>query len=75
MLLDFCRQLHDRFDRYRRLTIANKSLMADVGCDHDRILASALAGDADRAVGLLDRHIAATADLVLENYDVETADR
>ena len=49
--------------------------MADVGCDHDRILASALAGDADRAVGLLDRHIAATAELVLENYDVGTADR
>ena len=75
VLLDFCRQLHDRFDRYRRLTIANKSLMADVGCDHDRILAGALAGDAERAVGLLDRHIAATAELVLENYDVEAADR
>ena len=49
--------------------------MADVGCDHDRILANALTGDAERAVGLLDRHIAATAELVLENYDVEAADR
>ena len=75
VLLDFCRQLHDRFDRYRRLAIANKALMADIGSDHDRIMASALNGDAERAVGLLDQHIAATAELVLENYDIETADR
>jgi len=68
VLLDFCRQLHDRFDRYRRLAIANKALMADIGSDHDRIMACALSGDAERAVDLLDRHIAATAELVLENY-------
>ena len=40
----------------------------DVGSDHDRIMASALNGDAERAAGLLDRHIAATAELVRENH-------
>ncbi len=68
-LLDFCRQLFDRFDRYRRIAIPTKSLMADVGTDHDEIMAAALCGDEDDAVTRLDGHIAATASLVRSYYD------
>jgi DNA-binding GntR family transcriptional regulator len=68
-LLDFCRQLFDRFDRYRRIAIPTKSLMAEVGTDHDAIMAAALRGDEEDAVARLDRHIAATASLVRSYYD------
>jgi GntR family transcriptional regulator, carbon starvation induced regulator len=68
ILLGFCAQLHDRLDRYRRLAIPVKSLMAGVGSDHDEIVEFALAGDAPSAAKLLDRHIAATAELVLQTW-------
>lgn len=68
-LLDFCRQLFDRFDRYRRIAIPTKSMMAGVGADHDEIMVAALRGDEEDAVALLDRHIAATASLVRSHYD------
>lgn len=68
-LLDFCRQLFDRFDRYRRIAIPTKSMMADVGTDHDGIMLAALRGDEEDAVARLDQHIAATASLVRSYYD------
>lgn len=68
-LLDFCRQLFDRFDRYRRIAIPTKSIMADVGTDHEGIMLAALRGDEEDAVARLDRHIAATAALVRSYYD------
>lgn len=67
-LLGFCVQLHDRFDRYRRLCVPTKSLMAGTGGDHEEIAEAALAGDTERAIQLLDRHIAATADLIAEGW-------
>lgn len=69
VLLDFCRQLFDRFDRYRRIAIPTKSMMADVGTDHDGIMLAALRGDEEDAVARLDQHIAATASLVRSYYD------
>lgn len=72
VLLNFCSQLHDRFDRYRRLAIATKSVMAGVGIDHDEIMAAALRGDAPAAMAMLDRHIGNTAELVLAHYDAAT---
>jgi GntR family transcriptional regulator, carbon starvation induced regulator len=70
-LLNFCAQLHDRFDRYRRIAVPTKSSMAHVGTDHDVIMAAAIKGDAAGAVATLDRHIAETAELVLGYYEVE----
>jgi GntR family carbon starvation induced transcriptional regulator len=67
-LLGFCAQLHDRFDRYRRLAPPSKSSMAGVDGDHDTIADAALAGAVAHAVALLDRHIAETGALVLGNY-------
>ncbi len=67
-LLGFCMQLHDRYDRYRRLSVATKSLMAGTGGDHEEIAEAALAGDADRATRLLDRHIATTTELIAEAW-------
>lgn len=72
-LLGFCMQLHDRFDRYRRLYIPTKSLMAGTGGDHEEIADAALAGDAARAAQLLDRHIAATASLITEGWPAGAA--
>ncbi len=67
-MLGFCVQLHDRFDRYRRLYIPTKSLMAGTGGDHEEIAEAALSGDSARASRLLDRHIAATAALIMEGW-------
>ena len=67
-LLNFCAQLHDRFDRYRRLALSSKALMAGITGDHDEIADTALSGDAAHAVALLDRHIAEMGALVLGHY-------
>jgi hypothetical protein len=57
-LLSFCAQLHDRFDRYRRLALPSKAIMAGIAGDHDEIADAALTGAVAHAVALLDRHIA-----------------
>jgi GntR family transcriptional regulator, carbon starvation induced regulator len=67
-LLNFCSQLHDRYDRYRRLVLPSKSYMAGVAGDHDEIKDAALLGDADRAVALLERHIQLMSEVLLGQY-------
>jgi DNA-binding GntR family transcriptional regulator len=67
-LLSFCAQLHDRFDRYRRLALPSKAIMAGIAGDHDDIADAALTGAVAHAVALLDRHIAEMGALVLGNY-------
>jgi DNA-binding GntR family transcriptional regulator len=71
-LLNFCAQLHDRFDRYRRIAVPSKSSMAHVGTDHDVIMAAAIKGDTVAAIAALDRHIAETADLVRGHYEADS---
>jgi GntR family carbon starvation induced transcriptional regulator len=67
-LLNFCSQLHDRFDRYRRLTLPNSSYMAVTAGDHEEIKAAVIQRDRKRAVALIHEHIKAISDVVLEQY-------
>jgi GntR family transcriptional regulator, carbon starvation induced regulator len=67
-LLHFCAQLHDRFDRYRRLALPSRSYMGAVGDDHEVFMEAALSGRQADAMALLGRHIDDTAALVEEYF-------
>ena len=67
-LLNFCSQLHDRFDRYRRLILPNSSYMAATAGDHENIRDAVIARDAPSAVFLIEDHIRAISDVILEQY-------
>jgi GntR family carbon starvation induced transcriptional regulator len=68
ILLHFCAQLHDRFDRYRRLALPSRSYMGAIGDDHEVFMEAALAGRREDAVALLARHIDDTSALVTEYF-------
>jgi GntR family transcriptional regulator, carbon starvation induced regulator len=67
-LLNFCSQLHDRFDRYRRLTLPSASYMAGTAGDHEEIKDAAIRRDTKRAMALIQSHIENITDVVLEQY-------
>jgi len=67
-LLRFCAQLHDRFDRYRRIALPSRSHMGAVGDDHKEFMEAALSRKQDEALALLGRHIDDTAALVEEYF-------
>jgi GntR family transcriptional regulator, carbon starvation induced regulator len=67
-LLNFWSQLHDRFDRYRRLTLPSGSYMAGTANDHEGIMEAVISRDIDRASKLINDHIQAITDIVLEQY-------
>jgi GntR family transcriptional regulator, carbon starvation induced regulator len=67
-LLRFCAQLHDRFDRYRRIALPSFSHMGAIGDDHKECMDAALGGMLDKALALLGRHIDDTAMLVEEYF-------
>jgi DNA-binding GntR family transcriptional regulator len=63
-LIRFCLHLHDRFDRYRRLTIPAVGDLAAAALDEDDIFNAAMSGQAEKAMHILRRHIASLADLI-----------
>ena len=67
-LLNFCSQLHDRFDRYRRLVLPNSSYMAATAGDHENIRDAVIARDAPAAVLLIEDHIRAISDVIVGQY-------
>ncbi|HUN99695.1 MAG TPA: FCD domain-containing protein [Bradyrhizobium sp.] len=68
VLLHFCSQLHDRFDRYRRLALPSMSHMAAIGEDHLEIMDAALHRGKQKALALLDCHLEASASLLAEHF-------
>jgi GntR family carbon starvation induced transcriptional regulator len=62
-----CEQLHDKFDRYRRLAIPSQSYMAVPANDHHGMTRAALEGRADDAEALLARHIADIVEVMAAN--------
>ena len=62
-----CEQLHDRFDRYRRLAIPARSYMAMPSRDHQAMTRAALEGRADEAEALLARHVADIVEVMAAN--------
>src|ERR1700730_15009472 len=67
-LLRFCAQLHDRFDRYRRLAVPSRSYMGAIGDDHEVFMDAALSRRKDEAMALLSRHIDDNVALVRERF-------
>jgi DNA-binding GntR family transcriptional regulator len=67
-LLNFWSQLHDRFDRYRRLALPSGSYMAGTASDHGDIMEAVIGRDISRASNLMSDHIQAITDIVLEQY-------
>ena len=67
-LMNFWSQLHDRFDRYRRLTLPSGSYMAGTASDHEDIMEAVISRDVSRAATLMSDHIQSITDVVLEQY-------
>lgn len=70
ILLQFCSQLHDLSDRYRRLFLSAHDFDRDVPREHRTITEATLARDADKAGELLQRHIERTGQNVLRAMQV-----
>ncbi len=69
MLLQFCQQIYDCFDRYRRLAVPAQSFMAGPARDHHELTAAALSGDDARGQLLLQRHLDDIAEVVVANFN------
>jgi GntR family carbon starvation induced transcriptional regulator len=67
-LLNFCEQVYDQFDRYRRLAIPVQSFQAGPARDHHEITKAAIIGSRATALALLARHIDDIAEVVTENF-------
>ncbi|HEX2545985.1 MAG TPA: FCD domain-containing protein [Ramlibacter sp.] len=65
LLLQFCAQLHDMFDRYRRLFLAQKPVDQDVPGEHRAMMQAALDRDADQAAAILRQHVERVGNNVL----------
>lgn len=70
MLLQFCSQLHDLSDRYRRLFLSAHNFDRDVPDEHRQITDATLARDVATACGLLQRHIERTGQNVLHSMQI-----
>ena len=64
ILLEFCKALYDRADRYRRFSLSVETGKRDVGGEHRAIRDAALARDAVKARALLAAHYENTAAFV-----------
>jgi GntR family transcriptional regulator, carbon starvation induced regulator len=70
ILLQFCGQLHDLSDRYRRLFLSAHNFDRDVPGEHRKITEAAVAHDAATACELLRRHIGRTGQNILRSMQV-----
>ena len=65
VLLQFCEQLNEMTDRYRRLFLSTHQLDRDVAGEHSEIATATLARNAEKACRLLERHIQRTGSNIL----------
>jgi DNA-binding GntR family transcriptional regulator len=66
-LLNFCDQLADQHQRYRRLSAPRAFAKRGVKSEHQQLLEAAIAGRADEAVVLLHAHYQRTAKIILDD--------
>ncbi|TCT04627.1 GntR family transcriptional regulator [Aquabacter spiritensis] len=67
VMMEFCRILYDRYDRYRLLAIPRRAFLAGVADDHAELVEAACARDVGRALAILRRHIADTSAMLRAN--------
>lgn len=67
-LIGFCRQLSERFSRYRRLWARGADRRRNVAKEHEDIMKAVIARDADRAIRLLNEHRETTIHDILANW-------
>lgn len=70
MLLQFCSQLHDMNDRYRRLFLSAHKFDRNVAGEHRAITEATLARNAAKACRLLEAHIERTGRNILQSMKV-----
>ena len=63
-LIDFRRLLHQHSDRYHRLVLKDNRKHRDVSQEHAEIFKSAIDGDIERCVALVENHIDTTVELI-----------
>lgn len=66
-LLRIRQQLHDQFERYRRVSIDLKSDERDLALEHKAILEAVLARDAQNACALIEAHFETTTRILSES--------
>ncbi|WP_251977474.1 GntR family transcriptional regulator [Salinicola avicenniae] len=64
-LLRFIEQLHDQFDRYRRMAPANPAIRETLDSQHAELVTLALAGHSRAACDLLQAHIRLSGEVAL----------
>lgn len=69
LVMEFCKTLYDRYDRYRLLGIPRRAYLAGVAEDHQAMADAAIARNADLSLDILKRHIIDTSNAVLTNID------
>jgi len=65
LLIDFCARLFDSAVRYRNISMRHRTYARKKSLEHRDMMESAFAGDADRAVELIGRHIWETTNNVI----------
>lgn len=63
-IVQFCGQLHDRFDRYRNVAAVSAHAPRDWKAEHDAIAEAALERNADLAVSRLIQHYSRTTEIL-----------
>ncbi len=70
-LVGFCQQLAERLQRYRALSSRKAFRVRDVAQEHSDIVKAVMQRDVDEAVRLLECHYDKTADVILEDLEVD----
>jgi GntR family carbon starvation induced transcriptional regulator len=71
-LIDFRRQLHQHSDRYHRLVLKDNRKYRDVSKEHADIFESAIEGDVEKCVALVENHIDMTVSLITKHLTQST---
>lgn len=72
-LIGFCQQLAERLQRYRALSSRKAFRVRNVAQEHADIVKAVMQRDVEEAVRLLESHYDKTAEVILEDLEVDTA--
>lgn len=70
ILLSICKRLWNISDFYRHWALLQYSANRDFASEHKALMEAVLAHDSERAAALLSSHIQLTADILIQNYNL-----